>query len=663
MSPAPHLVRIQRMPVTKVIERVTIGDLSRGAACTSNPRVRLWVVEYAEGDFGDPDELSSSAVNPELGPEPAKVSWVIPPTTLRADRAYAFRVAYVGAPTGCSQMNQTTWAHNEAQVEGGPAVCNSGSPLGTASSPHFRFWHVSGESDLPAGSYCASANFEASMPTGWLARRPGGGLRTASRIPQYDGQQQYHACQASTGQFNPYLYGATELYWRPVPNSSMHSWVCRWPQYAAPGDRPPHGWYYAVPWRSERNGAPRDMYLKLETIDYDALIERYRPQLRYHFAEAYRADSAWIATLPLPPFPGDPDRSNNLERENGAILAAADPLLGYPPLSLDGLPARDAPGGDLYPSGEPALDSDRLDFRNETYQDDAAAMHANSGLANRIYARATQDAEGKLWLQYWFFYYYNDVIGFGAHEADWEMIQVGLNSALTPDVATYAQHSGAQSCTWDRVPKYAGPSGTAPVVFVRIGAHASEFYPSLVESYAAESGSERVRPVIETQMGNLGPGWANWRGRWGGSDAVIRSPAEQGTKWDNPTGFNTAAGPCPVEASGIVTARHSTLARRGGRLNRSMPAPSLAVKRLRSRVLVRYRYTRHQWKRLPRKAGLILAVRSGRTNLPRNLIFRLRHRAGRRRFALPTRTGAYLVQGQTVAQSGSQGRPVTLRFR
>jgi hypothetical protein len=52
------------------------------------------------------------------------------------------------------------------------------------------------------------------------------------------------------------------------------------------------------------------------------------PQLRYHFAESYRADSAWTAALPLPPISGDADRSNNLERQNGAILAAADAVFG-----------------------------------------------------------------------------------------------------------------------------------------------------------------------------------------------------------------------------------------------------------------------------------------------------------------------------------------------
>jgi Tol biopolymer transport system component len=401
----------------------------------------------------------------------------------------------------------------------------------------------------------------------------------------------------------------------------------------------------------------------------DYLLERYRPQLRYHFVESYRADSASTATLPLASFSDtDPNRSNNLERENGAILAAANPLLGYPGLGLYGLPARAHPGGDFYDSGEPALGSDRIDFRNDTYQADAATMHEDPWLADKIYARATHDEDGKVWLQYWLFYYYSDVPFplIGDHEADWEMIQVGLDSNLTPDVATYAQHAGAESCSWDRVPKYNGPLGIAPVVFVGLGSHASEFYPSVVESYAAESGSERVRPEIEQKIGNSDAGWAEWRGRWGGSDSLIRSPGEQGAKWDAPKAFNGAAGPCPAQATGAISARHGPVPRPRLRLAQKpkLPGPQLSARRVGRRALVRYKYPRGQWRRLPRRTGLVLAIRgSEKGSLPRNVIFRLRNRTGKRRLALPRSPGPYVVVGQTLVASGGQSRPVTIRLR
>jgi hypothetical protein len=202
-------------------------------------------------------------------------------------------------------------------------------------------------------------------------------------------------------------------------------------------------------------------------------------------------------------------------------------------------------------------------------------------------------------------------------------------------------------------------------VFVGLGAHTSEFWPSLVESYAAESGSERVRPTIEQQIGDVAPGWANWRGRWGGSEVqTISSPGKQGAKWDNPTGFNDSAGPCPVQASGAVTARSGALPRLRVPSTRRLPAPRLTAKRSGHRAVIRYRFTQRQWNRLPRRAGLVLAVRGNkRGSLPRNVLFQLHRRTGRRLLGLPQSRGPYLVLGQTLGVSGAQSRPVTSRLR
>ena len=35
-------------------------------------------------------------------------------------------------------------------------------------------------------------------------------------------------------------------------------------------------------------------------------------------------------------------------------------------------------------------------------------MHVRPGMANQIYGHAKRDRQGALWLQYWFFYFYND---------------------------------------------------------------------------------------------------------------------------------------------------------------------------------------------------------------------------------------------------------------
>ena len=649
---------IQRMPVSKTIARVTIGDFASSDACTTPAEVRLSVLEEPSGTFegGSPLQLALSsdvALPADLG----EVTFDLPTSvTLVKGKAYLFRIT--GDSTACRSARQRTWAHNGGQVDNGPDPC-AGRPrldVGMSGLP-MRLWHSAGESDRV--EECAGAQtFDPTMPTGWLLTTRSGGSRgiVSWQLPAGN-------AVPATGCSSFQGAGVHWVFWKTIESSgtTYDKWVCQWTQFTAPNATVSDGWYHGAPWVGARDGRPRDIYLRLDTIDYGVLLERYVPQLRYHFAESYRADSAWIATLPLPPFSGDADESNNLERESGAILAAADPLLGYPQLSLDMLPGR-AATGELYPSGGPALDSDRIDFRNDSYQDDAAAMHANSGLANRVYARAVQGADGKLWLQYWFFYYYNEgILGFGDHEADWEMIQIGLKADLTPDIATYAQHSGTETCLWERVPKYNGPSGTAPVVFVELGSHASRFYADPVASYDAESGGERVRPTIEREIGNAEPGWANWRGRWGGSVTEINSPGEQsGPKWDDPTVFSTEGG-CPAQASGAVTARRRSTAAVRWPHKRTPPAPRLTAKRSGQHVLIRFRYSRRQWKRLPRKAGLVLAVRgSTKKSLPRSVIFRIRHRAGRRQLALPLSASPYVVQGQTLTRAGAQSRPVAV---
>src|SRR5215207_10637694 len=74
-------------------------------------------------------------------------------------------------------------------------------------------------------------------------------------------------------------------------------------------------------------------------------------------------------------------------------------------------------------------------------------------------------SDGKLWLQYWMFYYYNalNVETIGLHEGDFEMIQVALDAAGQPSEAVYAQHNGGERCPWSGVEH----AGGIPVVYVR----------------------------------------------------------------------------------------------------------------------------------------------------------------------------------------------------
>ena len=84
------------------------------------------------------------------------------------------------------------------------------------------------------------------------------------------------------------------------------------------------------------------------------------------------------------------------------------------------------------------------------------ARRLEQGSSPTIYAHVATDptAPGKLALQYWFFYAFNDFNN--THEGDWEMIQLVFDAAdasealraAHPTEAGYSSHEGAERATW-----------------------------------------------------------------------------------------------------------------------------------------------------------------------------------------------------------------------
>ena len=81
---------------------------------------------------------------------------------------------------------------------------------------------------------------------------------------------------------------------------------------------------------------------------------------------------------------------------------------------------------------------------------------------------AYQPAAGRVAIEYWFLYLYNDF--YDDHEADWEGITVVLENGA-PLGAAYSQHQGRRWMAWPALSKVAGH----PVAFVAKGSHAE--YP------------------------------------------------------------------------------------------------------------------------------------------------------------------------------------------
>lgn len=276
-----------------------------------------------------------------------------------------------------------------------------------------------------------------------------------------------------------------------------------------------------------------------------ALLRRHRPVLQYDSVESCRADS--VATICDVVAAG---RSNSLHRADGSVIAAALPGPGESLLSAEFL------GGPRYANGEPARSGDYLDECGGAHAKDALAIRGRdpATYADVVYGRARHDRLGGLWLQYWFFYYFEDrgLLGLERREGDWEMVQLRLGAGGAPEAATFAQHRGAERLRWDQVELALTEDGQAPVVYPARGSHASLPRPG---SYAAplladhnDGLGPRLRPRL-VPIADDGPGWVLWPGRWGSTRRREHFEAEsprgprRRPQWWDPAAFHEEAAP------------------------------------------------------------------------------------------------------------------------
>jgi hypothetical protein len=263
------------------------------------------------------------------------------------------------------------------------------------------------------------------------------------------------------------------------------------------------------------------------------LLRRHRPLLMFDAQEPYLAISAESITVN----PGN------------RLLRGKDTVLGEVADDGSGLSLADLVD---YPGSEQPDDSDRLD-EGPRYLGDARRLQANPAIAERAYGRAVRDGSW-LWLQYWFWEYYNPkhVLGFGRHEGDWELIQIGLEDG-TPRVATYAQHNGAAGCAWEELEHREDGDGVHPVVYVAPFSHASYFEARTHWHPGGPDTPDGNGPAYLPRLERF-EAWATWPGRWGSSTGVLarisggrlggRSPASPGAqrgRWERPTEFHDKA--------------------------------------------------------------------------------------------------------------------------
>ncbi len=183
-----------------------------------------------------------------------------------------------------------------------------------------------------------------------------------------------------------------------------------------------------------------------------------------------------------------------------------------------------------------------------TYARDFAAIEEAGEAPVITYAHVRrQPGVRGLFVQYWFYYYFNQFNDL--HESDWEGMQIAFDAnaprkalAAGPTEVALFQHSGGETADWDG--DKLERRGTHPVVYPAAGSHAT-FYDSTIYIENGQRGSGlgcdnasepsravRPRPVVVPT--NPRPGsrfeWLTYEGPWGQREGGFNN---------GPTGPNT----------------------------------------------------------------------------------------------------------------------------
>jgi hypothetical protein len=185
-----------------------------------------------------------------------------------------------------------------------------------------------------------------------------------------------------------------------------------------------------------------------------------------------------------------------------------------------------------------------------------------AGTRPTVYAHVAGDPgyPGKLALQYWFFYPFNDFNN--THEGDWEMIQLVFDAKdaagalnVKPTEVGYSSHEGAERAAWG-ADKLEIVDGTHPVVYPAAGSHANKFTSALYLGSSAEAGvgcdntvgpHREVIPVVKTIPSDPAAAeqafpWIAFEGRWGELEkAFFNGPTGPNMKdqWRRPIDWST----------------------------------------------------------------------------------------------------------------------------
>lgn len=560
---------IQRMPSTKRVNSVTLGDLAAGPGCASPPwsgaapQVRLVVHEHPTGDLvpggsnpttiypGKSTMIAMSTDTATLSTAPGQVTWKIPATTFKYGYGYSFSLELNG---GCNQVSVTSWVHNRAKVNSGPRRCTimppglevwDGQPPIVNAPGAGRVWHQAGMEDLPSGCLVVQngEGFKASMPTGWLA---------VKAVDGFDRELAVGNAPAS-GQCEPSLAGrgAKTLPWSGSLLGGPRAEVCAWRQFAPPGTQLRDGWYYGSPWSARYNGAPRDLYLKLGTESVvDPLAAKFEPVLKFDKDEQWRP-------LDIDSFIDEGDH-RICPDDDGDTCDGGSPLADDIDFPIHPHGHIDIKGA--FDNAPQSGNNDEGVFKSpfahcKVGPENKPVRDCDSGPRSSIYYRAVPNAFGYMFYDYWFFYRANffGLQSADFHEGDWEAVSVGVEAQHpgTFSFVSFSEHGGFYSYLRRNLACEDAPSGQVPSpgscgttgkrvnVMVANGSHANYAHPCTEDVTGLTCSSNKALEHRERgysgtyRWGNaytpdalrvMPTTWENWAGKWGSTPPGTLSP-------------------------------------------------------------------------------------------------------------------------------------------
>ena len=241
----------------------------------------------------------------------------------------------------------------------------------------------------------------------------------------------------------------------------------------------------------------------------DSLVHRFAPTLILQEGDDIHAQGRKLQLLPIHPLlMADTLRIDRIGANPYGLLSSGDIDFRHAtPESLVAL----VTGRAEYLSHPDELEMSYFDFPGENpkawWSAYAALRTGPDSLAWSqpvVFAHPFQDGGGGLYIQYWYFYPFNDYIG--NHEGDWEHVSVGVSADRTRVTSVHYYFHGQSVVLPDGTYEPEIVDGTHPVVHVGGRAYVIFDYPIRILAHERNSGSHGNYPYSGEWEGAAGLG-------------------------------------------------------------------------------------------------------------------------------------------------------------